>query len=198
MPANPAPMPGTTHRVSLFEQQRKIGRRPDRDDMHPSRHGLLKFLIPTLGLLASCGGTGGGGFQGGALQGPDAGEASSSAGSTTSAGGSGGGATGVCGAQPCSGCCDTSLTCQTGALDTACGVGAGACQDCTQTGQTCQAGACGGLGSSSGVGGSSGVGSSGGGTSGGGGSNYCATHPAVCGGGSGSGSGGGSRSRDGG
>jgi hypothetical protein len=48
----------------------------------------------------------------------------------------------MCGNEVCSGCCDTSQTCQPGTIDTACGTGGGACEDCEQSGATCGSGAC--------------------------------------------------------
>ena len=117
-----------------------------------------------------------------------------SSGSSTSSGSSGG--FGSCIAQSCTGCCDSTGTCQAAQGDTVCGIGGVSCTDCTTVGQTCQSGTCSG-GSSSSAARSSSGGSRASGSSSGSSGGYCAMNPAACGSSSGSGSSGSSASSSG-
>jgi hypothetical protein len=47
-----------------------------------------------------------------------------------------------CGILTCSGCCDTTGTCQQTTSDTVCGGEGNPCVDCTQTSQVCSSGTC--------------------------------------------------------
>jgi hypothetical protein len=158
--------------------------------------GHTAAWLPVVCVCACGGGGGPDGYLGFvALSGDDAGPSSSSstadgsgsgdaasygAGSASSGGSSGSnsggqssagddaGAPGVCDRSTCArGCCDSTGTCQSGALDIACGVGGGACLSCLSFGQTCVSFACAG-----GAGGSSSGGSSSGGSFDAGGRTY--------------------------
>ena len=56
-------------------------------------------------------------------------------------GGAGGGGGTACNASNCSGCCDSSGSCQSGTAASACGIGAATCAACTSA-QACASGSC--------------------------------------------------------
>jgi hypothetical protein len=113
--------------------------------MRISIYGLAAVaLVQSFGTLCACGGS----------TGKSSGEPGEGGVSLSSGGGSTEAPTETC--SSCSGCCDTTQTCQAGDTNTVCGTSGAACEDCAQAGGTCSAGQCVGTSSSFGAGTSSG------------------------------------------